>query len=147
MNRDAGRRDAMLASALDQYAKLDAFLVQHVPHRTFLFDDFGWAEAVFTPLFMRFWFLDNYEDFELPDEARYARVRRWRDACLAHPAAKQVTREQIVKLYYDYTQGAGTAHCCRDARNRRSSSSPIGAAGPGRRRKYALAATDAQLGL
>ena len=35
------------------------------------------------------------------------RVRRWRDACLAHPAAQQVSREEIVKLYYDYAWGAG----------------------------------------
>ena len=26
---------------------------------------------------------------------------------LAHPAAQQVTREEIVKLYYDYAKGAG----------------------------------------
>ena len=34
-------------------------------------------------------------------------MRRWRDACLAHPAARQVSREEIVKLYYDYAWGAG----------------------------------------
>jgi len=37
-------------------------------------------------------------------------VRRWRNACLAHPAAQQVTEEQTVKiyyLYYDYAKGAG----------------------------------------
>jgi glutathione S-transferase len=62
---------------------------------------------VYTPFFMRFWFLEYYEGFDLPDEARYARVRRWRDAALAHPAAQQVTQEQIVKLYYDYAKGAG----------------------------------------
>ena len=65
------------------------------------------AEAVFTPFFMRFWFLEYYEDFELPPDDRYARVREWREACLAHPAAQQVTREQVVKLYYDYAKGAG----------------------------------------
>jgi glutathione S-transferase len=39
--------------------------------------------------------------------ARDDRVRRWRDACLAHPAAQQVAKERIVKLYYDYAGGAG----------------------------------------
>jgi glutathione S-transferase len=34
-------------------------------------------------------------------------VRRWRDACLAHLAAQQVTEERIVKLCYDYARGAG----------------------------------------
>lgn len=56
---------------------------------------------------MRFCFLEYYEDFQLPVEDQYARVRKWRDACLAHPAARQVTKEQIVKLYYDYAKGAG----------------------------------------
>ena len=50
---------------------------------------------------MRFWFLDYYEDFRLPEDPRFAHVRRWHDACVSHPAAEQVTREQIVKLDYD----------------------------------------------
>jgi glutathione S-transferase len=56
---------------------------------------------------MRFWFLEYYEDFDLPPGPQYARVRTWRDACLAHPAAQQVSKEEIVKLYYDYAKGAG----------------------------------------
>jgi glutathione S-transferase len=48
-----------------------------------------------------------YEDFDLPEEERYARVSRWREACLSHPAAQQVTREEIVEVYYDYAKGAG----------------------------------------
>ena len=105
MNQDPARRDPMLAAMLDQYAKLGEFLAEHSPEGSFLFDTFGWAEAVYAPFFMRFWFLEYYEGFELPDERRYARVRRWRDACVAHPAAQQVTREEIVKLYYDYAKG------------------------------------------
>ncbi|MBX3207122.1 MAG: glutathione S-transferase family protein [Labilithrix sp.] len=148
MNQDLARRDALREKMLAQYAALDAFLLEHAADGTFLFDDFGWAEAVYTPMFMRFWFLEYYEGFELPDEPRFARVRRWRDACLAHPAAQQVTREEIVKVYYDYAKGLGN-----------------GALGPGRTRssfvfepawskrpwppadKYAHSATDAELGL
>jgi glutathione S-transferase len=107
MNQDPARRDALRAGMLQQYERLNDFLLQHSPPGPFLFEDFGWAEAVFTPLFMRFWFLDYYENFELPADPRYARVRQWVDACIAHPAAQQVTREQIVKLYYDYAKGAG----------------------------------------
>lgn len=107
MNQDRARTDALRAALLAQYARLDDFLVEHAPAGTFLFDDFGWAEAVFTPIFMRFWFVEYYEGFALPDEPRYARVRRWVDACLAHPAAQQASREEIVKLYYDYAKGAG----------------------------------------
>ncbi|HEV7373072.1 glutathione S-transferase family protein [Arenibaculum sp.] len=107
MNQDPGRREALRDAMLALYAKLDDFLVEHAPDGTWLFEEFGLAEAVYAPMFMRFWFLDYYEGFELPDEPRFARVRRWRDACLAHPAARQVSREEIVKLYYDYARGAG----------------------------------------
>jgi glutathione S-transferase len=107
MNQDPGRRAALCEGMLVEYARLDDFLRQHASGGPFLFERFGWAEAVFTPLFMRFWFLEYYEDFQLPAGTRYERVRQWRDACLAHPAAQQVTKEQIVKLYYDYVKGAG----------------------------------------
>jgi glutathione S-transferase len=107
MNGDEGKREEFRQGMLNQYAHLNDLLVQHSPSGPFLFEDFGWAEAVFTPFFMRFWFLEYYEGFDLPLEERYARVREWRDACLAHPAAQQVTKEQIVKLYYDYAKGAG----------------------------------------
>jgi glutathione S-transferase len=107
MNQDIGRRDAMARELLAMYAKLDAFLVQHNPDGVWLFERFGYAECVYAPMLARFQFLDYYEDFDLPDEPAYARVRRWRDACLAHPAAQQVTREEIVKVYYDYTRGCG----------------------------------------
>lgn len=107
MNRDTARRDALREALLGHYRWLDGFLRQHNPHGTWLFDRFGLAETVFTSLMMRFWFLDYYEDFALPDTPDYARVARWRAACLAHPAAQQVCYEEIVKLYYDYAVGSG----------------------------------------
>jgi glutathione S-transferase len=148
MNQDRARRDQLERQMLDRYAELDAFLARHAPEGPFLFDRFGLAEAVYTPFFQRFWFLEYYEGFELPDEPRFARVRAWREACLAHPAAQQVSREEIVKLYYDYATNAGN-----------------GALPPGRTRssfafephwrdrpwppadKYNVHATDADLGL
>lgn len=148
MNQDTARREALVQRMLDQHARLDVFLQEHATGSPFLFEAFGWAEAVFTPMFMRFWFLEHYEGFDLPDEPRFARVRTWREACLAHPEAQQVSREEIVKLYYDYAQGAGN-----------------GALLPGRQRssfvfephwrdrpwpprgKYQGIATDAELGL
>lgn len=105
MNQDAGKREALAEQMTAQYRKLDDFLTWHAPSGDFLFERFGLAECVFTPMFARFWFLDYYEDYDIP--TALSRVRRWRDACLAHPAAGQVTREQIVKLYYDYAWGAG----------------------------------------
>ena len=107
MNQDPDEREAFRQGMLDRYARLNDFLLEHNPSGTYLFEDFGLAETVFTPFFMRFWFLEYYEGFDLPPEERYARVREWRDACIAHPAAQQVTKEQIVKLYYDYARGAG----------------------------------------
>lgn len=148
MNQDVTRREALRDELLARYAALDEFLVRYSPSRTFAFDDFGWTEAVFTPMFMRFWFVEYYEDFALPPSDRFARVRRWRDACLDHPAAQQVSREEIVKVYYDYAKNTGN-----------------GALAPGRTRssfvfephwskrpwppkdKYGVSATDAELGL
>lgn len=107
MNREPAKAGQLHAQHLDCYAQMDEFLREHNPDGVWLFEEFGMAEAVFTPLFMRFWFLEYYEDFALPEEPRFERVRRWRDACLAHCAVQQVTREEIVKLYYDYAQGVG----------------------------------------
>jgi glutathione S-transferase len=107
LNQDTGRRGELHAAMLKQYELLNDFLMQHAPEGPFLFDRFGWAEAVFTPMFMRFWFLEYYEDFELPADTRYDRVRQWIEACVTHPAAQQVTKEEIVKMYYDYAKGAG----------------------------------------
>ncbi|MDA7428556.1 glutathione S-transferase family protein [Primorskyibacter aestuariivivens] len=108
MNQDRASREDHRDKMLAIYRDINDFLL----HETrgagpFLFDDFGLAETVFTPMFMRFWFLDYYEGFELPDGPDYDRVRSWRDACLAHPAAQQVSHDEIVKLYYDYALGAG----------------------------------------
>ncbi|WP_366194139.1 glutathione S-transferase family protein [Meridianimarinicoccus marinus] len=104
-NRDeiANKRETLL----EHYKWLNDFLLRHNPDGTWLFDEFGLAEVVFTPLMMRFWFLDYYESFHLPDCPEFDRVARWREGCLAHSAAQQVTPEQIVKLYYDYAVGSG----------------------------------------
>ncbi|MHB1084845.1 MAG: glutathione S-transferase family protein [Thiobacillus sp.] len=107
MNQDPARREAMREGMLKQYAQLNDFLLEHAPAGPFLFEDFGWAETVFTPFFQRFEFLEYYEGFTLPDEPHYTRMHQWVDACLAHPAAQQVTKEEVVKLYYDYSKGAG----------------------------------------
>jgi len=148
MNQNPARRAALRAGMLEQYARLDAFLVEHAQGGRFLFETFGWAEAVFTPLFARFWFLEYYEDFRLPDEGRFARVRRWVEACLAHPAAQQVTKEQIVKLYYDYAQGAGNGALLPGRRRSSFTFEPDWRARPWPPRgKYGPGASDADLGL
>ena len=148
MNQDRARREALRESMLKQYARLDAFLVEHSPAGTYLFSEFGWAEAVFTPFFMRFWFLEYYEDFDLPAGEAYARVRAWREACIAHPAAQQVTREEIVKLYYDYAKGAGNGALLPGRRRSSFVFEPGWRSRPlPPREKYDRSATDAELGL
>ncbi|MBO6717700.1 MAG: glutathione S-transferase family protein [Rhizobiaceae bacterium] len=148
MNQGEAARDAHRDKLLGLYAGIDDFLCEHNPDGTYLFDEFGLAEAVFTPMFMRFWFLDYYEEFDLPAEAKFERVRRWRDACLAHPAAQQVSMEEIVKVYYDYAFGAGNG-ALLDGRKRSSfvfephwSKRPWPPRG-----KFAGHASDAELGL
>jgi len=148
LNRDPALRDALREKLLAQYAGLDAFLAFHAPDRDFLFDTFGFAEAVYTPIFMRFWFLEYYEGFTLPADARYARVARWVDACLAHPAAQQVTREEIVKLYYDYALGAGNGALLPGRTRSSFEFTPHWRARPWPPRdKYGDGASDAALGL
>ena len=93
MNQDVGRRAVLTEAMLAQYRRLEDYLNWRNPDGVFLFESFGLAEAVFTPMFVRFLFLDYYEGFELPAEG-FERVRRWRDACLAHPAAQQVSEER-----------------------------------------------------
>ena len=105
MNQDHAKREDLAAAMTAQYAQLDGFLQQHSPDGTFLFETFGLAECVYSSMFMRFWFLEYYEDYDIPENL--GRVKRWRDACRAHPAAQQVSEEEIVKSYYDYAQGAG----------------------------------------
>ena len=107
MNQEPDQRDTYAKKLLDIYRDIDNFLCHNSQKEPFLFDDFGLAEAVFTPMFERFWFLDFYEGFELPDTPDYRRVRTWKDACMAHPATQQVSKGEIVKLYYDYALGAG----------------------------------------
>lgn len=107
LNQDRDRRDDWAEKLLSLYRDIDGFLLEHSPEGPYLFDEFGLSGTVFTPMFKRFWFLDYYEGFQLPEGVGYDRVRVWREACMAHEATEQVSREEIVKLYYDYAHGAG----------------------------------------
>lgn len=148
MNQDPAQRDAHLDKLLSIYRDIDDFLGHYSPSGPFLFEDFGLAEAVFTPMFMRFWFLDYYEGFALPEGKDYDRVRAWRDACMAHPATQQVTEEEIVKLYYDYALGAGNGALPAGRSVSSFAFEPHWRSRPmPPREKYAKAATDKELGL
>jgi glutathione S-transferase len=147
MNQDRGRRAACREAMIAQYRRLSDFLEWQNPAGTYLFDRFGLAEAVFAPIFMRFWFLDYYEDFDVA-ELGSERVRRWRDACLTHPAAQQVCKEEIVKLYYDYAIGAGNGALLPGRKVSSFAFEPRWQDRPWPpREKYGLAVTDSELGL
>ena len=105
LNRDPAQREELRAAVDEQYAQLDDFLNYYAPDRDYLFGEFGWAEVAFTPMFKRLWFLEYYEDYAVPSQLR--RVLRWREACVNHPAAARRSREELLKLYYDYSQGGG----------------------------------------
>ena len=88
------------------------------------------------------------EGFDLPDAPEYRRVRAWREACLSHAAAQQVTREEIVKLYYDYALGAGNGALVAGRRVSSFTFTPPWQDRPWPPRdKYAGTASDADLGL
>lgn len=146
MNQDPGRREEWRQRMLVEFARIDDFLRWQNPRGTYLFDRFGLAEVVLTPMLMRFWFLEYYEEFDLPEEM--PRVRRWRDACLSHPAAQQVTREEIVKLYYDYAKGAGNGALVKGRSRSSFVFEPHWRTRPWPpRRKYEVSASDSELGL
>lgn len=107
MNQDAARRPGLQQALLREFSRLDGVLRDAGSDGPWLLDHFGWAEVVFAPIFVRFAFLEYYEDFQLPMSVEFTRVRRWRDACLAHPAAQQVSAEEVVKTYHDYALGHG----------------------------------------
>lgn len=148
LNQDRGRRGEFEAEMLGHYAKLSDFLEYHNPKGPYLFEDFGLAEAVFTPFFVRFGFLEYYESFELPDERAYDRVRTWREVCLAHPHTQQVSHEEVVKLYYDYAKGAGNGAVPEGRSKSSFAFEPHWRDRPWPPRdKYGVSATDEQLGL
>ena len=148
MNQDPAKREIYLDTLLGHYRAMNDFLVEHNPDGTFLFEEFGLPEVVFTPLFKRFWFLDYYEGFELPDDDAYRRVKLWREACMDHPATEQVSEEEIVKLYYDYALGAGNGALVDGRKVSSFAFEPHWKDRPWPPRdKYVARATDRELGL
>jgi glutathione S-transferase len=149
MNQDRSRREQLLDAYLACWARLDKFLGKHGSADTpWLFDRFGWAEAFYTPFFGRFVFVDYYEQASLPDAPEFARVKAWRDACLAHPSAQQTCAEEVIKLYYDYARGAGNGALLDGRRRSSFAFEPDWRTRPWPPKdKYGPAATDEQLGL
>ena len=149
MNQERARRAELRARLLARYAELSPFLERYARGSgPFLFERYGLAEVVYTPFFQRFYALEHYEGFELPDAPEYRRARDWVDACRAQPQAQQVTREQVIKLYYDYARGAGNGALAPGRARSSFAFAPDWRARPWPpREKYAGALSDAELGL
>lgn len=106
LNQDRDKSWQFRERMVRHYGALNTFLETHATGEDFLWEDFGWAETVYAPLFVRFCFLEYYEQFALPATPEFTRVRRWIDACIRHAAAQQVSREEVIKTHYDYAKGA-----------------------------------------
>ena len=148
LNQNRSRRADYEGKLLSIYRRINEFLNRYAGSGDWLFEDFAWAEVVFTPLLMRFWFLEYYEDFKLPQGDDFARVSRWQDLCREHPHAQQVTEEEIVKLYYDYAKGAGNGRLVPGRSMSSFSFEPSWQSRPWPPRdKYSVSPTDQELGL
>jgi len=100
-------REERIEKALASWRWIDMFLEHNGYAGDFLGDGIGLAEISVAPFFLRYEVVAYYQDFEVPDQPEYERVRRWHDQLLAHPIV-QSTAESIpdlIKLYEDYTLG------------------------------------------
>lgn len=109
MNQNPAKEGELTEKALASWRWLDEFLMKHNPDGTFLWESFGMADLSFAPFFQRYVLNDWYRGFAVPETTEYARVRRWRDALLAHPAAVETSLPEAdyIKLYEDYALGVG----------------------------------------
>ncbi len=109
MARDAARIAALKEKALAEWQWLNTMLMRHNPDGVWLWSDFSMADLSAAPFFMRWRLNDWYRDAPAPGGEAYARVRRWHDACLAHPLVRGtgMSDEDFIKLYEDYALGYG----------------------------------------
>lgn len=108
MNQDKDIRTKLIEKLLECFSELNKFLLNYAKGTVFLFERFGFSEAVFSPFFLRFKaFLKYFEDFDLPNTPEYSRVITWMNACLDDDVCAGVSEEEIVKAYYDYALGFG----------------------------------------
>ena len=148
LNQDSSRRAEYERKLLSIYRRINEFLDRYAKTDDWLFEEFAWAEVVFTPLFMRFWFLEYYEHFKLPKTHDFARVSRWQTLCREFPHAQQVTEEEIVKLYYDYAKGVGNGGLVPGRSSSSFSFEPTWKSRPWPARdKYSVNSSDEDLGL
>lgn len=145
-NRDPDKREACRQAIDAEYEQLDGFLCRYGGAGPFLFENFGWAEVILTPLMKRLECLAYYEDYCIPEALE--RVTAWHAACLSHPAAQSRKLEEILKLYYDYSRGVGGGALVDGRRKSSFALDPPWSDRPmPPRDKWGEGATDTELGL
>lgn len=107
LEQDRARDPERRAAALETWRWLNDTLTTHNPSGRWVSDAFGMADLHFAPFFARTCVPMYYRHFEIPDGPRYARARRWFEACLAHPGviATGMPEDHFIKLYYDHARG------------------------------------------
>lgn len=105
MEQDDARRERAEEAAKEDWEWLESYLTRVAPDGDFAFGQFGMAELTFAPFFERYVLNEYFWGFEVPKSLK--RVRRWRDATLAHHAvqATSLSEEAYIKLYADYALG------------------------------------------
>jgi len=107
LNQEREQDQVLTDKVLETWRSLDVFLVRNNPHGVWAFDEFGMADLTYAPFFQRACVNGYYRWFEVPDRPEYQRVRRWRDACLAHPLVRAtgMPEDHYIKLYWDHARG------------------------------------------
>lgn len=107
LNQDRSQDETLTKQALSTWRSLDVFLTRHNPEGTYAFEHFGMADLTFAPFFQRTCVNGYYRWFQVPSSPEYARVLRFRDACLAHPLVQStgMLDDHYIKLYWDHARG------------------------------------------
>ncbi len=107
MEQDESRRDKVQKQAASDWTALEALLERFDAQGDSVFGKFGVVELTYAPFFERYVLNGHYWGFQPLNQPGLARVQRWRDAVLAHPAVRRtsIAPTDYIKLYEDYAYG------------------------------------------
>lgn len=107
MNQDRSRDEALRGDVLNTLAYLDERLTKWNAGGTYVWKDFGMVDLTYAPFFKRMVLLKHYRGFEIPNDAKYRRVRRWIEALVSHPAvvATSLSDAEYISAYAAYARG------------------------------------------
>lgn len=107
MEQDDGRRAKAQKQASADWLALEVLLERFDMQEGSVSGQFGMAELTYAPFFERYVLNDYYWGFQPSKQPGLARVQRWREAVLAHPAVTRtgIAPDDYIKLYEDYAYG------------------------------------------